>query len=257
MLSDRSKFWTELFFTTVLVLIIFIGEWLGLIAPLTSSLELVTQPALIRMKNWGAAINQPVSLTKKSFSAARRVQELEKDYSSALAMISKLEYIELENQELRRLLETQARPHPVIISSQVVSYGLPSVSVGKDSNVSKGQPVLAAQTLVGLIGEVSTHQSRVNLLDQKTYQPILAETESGIEGIIIGDGKKILFTQIPKDVELVIGERVVTSGQELISPRLLIGQIQEVIDKPAAPTKQAVIKQGVSFYETPILEVQQ
>ena len=68
-------------------------------------------------------------------------------------------------------------------------------------------------------------------------------------------GKKILLTEIPKNAVLSVGERVLTVGQELIQPRLLIGQIKEIIDQPSAPTKQAIIEQLVNFYEASILEV--
>jgi len=240
----------------VLVMLTAIGEWLGFVQPLTSSLERFSKPALIKLSQLVGLMNQPMVLTKKSWHAARRVQDLEREYSHALATVSKLEYVEQENQELRRLLETQERPQSGVVASKAISYGLPSVSVGQVEGISVGQPVLAAQNLVGLIETVSVHQSRVSLLAQNITRPILAVTESGVEGIVVGDGKKILLTEIPKDVELTVGERVMTTGQEFIQPRLLIGQIQEVIDRPTAPTKQAIIKQLVSFYEAPILEVQ-
>ncbi|MFH1959081.1 MAG: rod shape-determining protein MreC [Patescibacteria group bacterium] len=255
MLNNRSSFFTEFFFIVILVAVIFLGEWLGLVRPLTSALERFSQPVLIRMSHLAMVINQPVAYVQKSFHAARRVQDLEKEYSYALATISRLEYVEQENQELRHLLETQERHKSAIVVSRVISYGLPSVSVGQAEGISPGQSVLASQTLIGLTKIISTHQSQVNLLAQNVTNPILAKTESGVEGIVIGDGKRILLTEVPKDAELTVGERVVTIGQELIQPRLLIGQVKEVIDRPSAPIKQAIIEQLVSFYEVPILEV--
>ncbi len=109
--------------------------------------------------------------------------------------------------------------------------------------------------LVGLIKETSNYQSTVNLLFQNSTTPILVETESGVEGLMIGNGKNILLTEIPKEANIEVGEKVMTLGQEQIKPQLFVGQIQQIIDRPSSPIKEAIISQETSFYEASIVEV--
>ena len=239
----------------IILAVVILGEWLGLVQPAVSVLEQLLQPAVVKTSQLMINANQPLVLLNKSFGAARRVQELEREYSQSLAKISELEYLEQENQELRRLLQTQEKTVEVVIAAPVISHGQPSISAGQAEGVKIGQPVLVAEILVGLIKSTTTHQSTVSLLFQHTTQPILVKTESGVEGLVVGNGKYILLTEIPKEAEISIGELVVTVDQEQIQPQLVIGQVQQLIDPPSAPIKQAIIHQNISFYEASIVEV--
>jgi cell shape-determining protein MreC len=142
-----------------------------------------------------------------------------------------------------------------VIVAPVISYGQPSISAGQTDGVKIGQPVLVAEMLVGLIKSTSTHQSTVDLLFQNTTSPILVKTESGVEGLVMGNGRDILLTEIPKEAEISIDELIVTVGQKQIRPQLVIGRIQQLIDQPSSPIRQAIIHQEISFYEALIVEV--
>ena len=255
MITNYQKSWFELGMVGVVLVVIIFGEWLGLIQPATAALERWSQPAVVKISQLVTTATQPLVLVKKSFNSARRVQELEQEYSQSLVKISELEYLAAENQELRQLLQAQEKITPVVIAAPVISHGQPSISVGQTDGVRAGQPILVAKMLVGLIKATSTHQSTVNLLFQNTTQPILAKTATGVEGLVIGDGKNILLTEIPKEAELVVGELVVTVGQEQIRSQLVVGRIQQLIDQPSAPIKQAILVQESSFYEASIAEV--
>ena len=255
MVSSYQRFWVDSGIAATIFLVVVLGEWLGLVQPTVSFFERLLQPTVVQVSQVVAGANQPLVLLRKSFGAARRVQELEREYSQSLAKISELEYLEQENQELRRLFQTQEKTPAVVIAAPIISHGQPSISVGQDEGVVAGQPVLIAEMLVGLVKATTNHQSTVNLLFQNTTQPILVKTESGVEGLVVGNGKNILLTEIPKEAEVSVGERVMTIGQEQIQPRLVVGRIQQILDQPSAPIKQAVIHQETSFYEASIVEV--
>jgi cell shape-determining protein MreC len=257
MVSNYQKFWFELSITITIFVILFLGEWLGLMQPVTLVFERWLQPVVVKASQMVMTASQPVTLFKNSFDSARRVQELEKEYSYSLAKISELEHLQLENQELRQLLQAQEKVTPVVVAAPVISHGQPNISVGQVEGVKLGQPVLAAKMVVGLIKSISHHQSGVSLLSQNTTAPILVKTERGIEGLVVGDGKNILLTEIPKEAEVLVGDLVVTVGQEQIQSQLVIGRVRQLIDQPSAPIKEAVIEQEVSFYESSIVEVLQ
>jgi len=255
MFNNYQKLWFELGIITIIFMVAVLGEWLGLVQPATSFFEHMLQPAIVKTSGLMINSNQPFILFKKSFNSARRVQELEQEYSQSLAKISEVEYLEQENQELRRLLHAQEKTTTPVIVAPVISYGQPSISAGQTDGVKIGQPVLVAEMLVGLIKSTSTHQSTVDLLFQNTTSPILVKTESGVEGLVMGNGRDILLTEIPKEAEISIDELIVTVGQKQIRPQLVIGRIQQLIDQPSSPIRQAIIHQEISFYEALIVEV--
>jgi cell shape-determining protein MreC len=102
---------------------------------------------------------------------------------------------------------------------------------------------------------VAVNQSEIGLLSQESGPTILAKTESGVQGLIRGDGKRVLLTEIPVDVTLNVGERIVTQGQEGVAPNMFIGRISAVRNDPASAVQTALIEQLVSFYEASIVEV--
>jgi len=255
MVGNYQKLWLELGIAAIIFIVLVLGEWLGLMQPVVSFFERMLQPTVVQVSQITAETNQPLILFRKSFGAARRVQELEREYSQSLAKISELEYLEQENQELRRLFQAQEKTVGTVIAAPIISHGQPSISAGKDEGILVGQPVLVAEMLVGLVKSTTTHQSTINLLFQNMTQPILVKTEGGIEGLVVGNGKNILLTEISKEADISIGERVITVGQEQIQPRLVVGRVQQLIDQPSAPIKQAIIHQEISFYEASIVEV--
>lgn len=255
MTNKWRQSWMEMSLVTAIFLMLTLGEWLGVVQPLVAVGERVVVPRMVATNQWLAVVSRPLLLIKKSYHSARKVQELEQSYTQSLATISELEYLAQENQVLRQLLELKEKVGPMLITSPITSHGEPSLGLGAAAGVKTGQPVLSSQTLLGLIKTTTSHQAAVNLLFQNSIQPILVKTESGVEGLVIGDGKNILLTEIPREAEVVVGERVVTIGQEHIQPQLFVGQIQQVIDQPAAATKQAIINQEVSFYEVTMVEI--
>ncbi len=255
MINSNRKLRFELLMVVTMAMILFLGEWLGLIQPVISTFEHLTQPIMVNTSRVVATIIQPLTLLKISFNSARRVQELEQQYSYALAELSELEYLQSENQELRQLLRAQKRMTPPMIIASVISRGQPSISVGQADGVKIGQPVLVARMLVGLVKATSHRQSIVNLLFQHTVEPVLVKTEHGVEGLVKGDGKNIILTEIPRTATISVGDLVMTIGQEQIPSQLIVGRIQKLIDQPSAPIREAILEQEVSFYEASMVEV--
>jgi len=137
----------------------------------------------------------------------------------------------------------------------VVSLAYPAVAAGSQSGVRQGEMVTFQNTLLGVITQVSEHQSRVALLTRKDSVPILAKTSSGMQGIVTGNGKQVILTEVPHGIELNKDERVVTVGQEGIRRDVLIGVIGAVITRPSAPTQTAIVQQQVSFFDAPAVEI--
>ncbi len=220
----------------------------------------VVQPILSVEVSLVSNINSSLKNLRSWYATARRVQDLEIRLSNALAQLSQLDQLKTENEKLRELLNSSDRSlEPVIITSPILSLAQPAVALPNSLKASDlvrlGSPVLVENTLVGLISRLGQDIAYVDLLRQREARPILAETNTGIQGIIKGDGRRVLFTEVPIKAELEVGQRVVTSGQEGINKGLHIGEIQSIQSGASAAVKTAVVQQYVSFYEADIVEV--
>ncbi len=251
-----SLFRHELLMAVISILLIVMAEFVGVLQPFRGSLEKILRP----FQRLGISLVQtarsPFSYVQSLQTAQRRVQDLEYRYAEASALLSQLDQVQAENQALREMLNaSDVTLQKRVITVPIVSYGRPLIAGGSHEGVQSGQMVLVAQTLVGVVTTVFDDQAEIGLLSQETTQPVLAHTESGVQGLIVGDGKRVLLTELPIDAPVTIGERVVTDGQAGISRDILVGRVATVANSPSAATKVAVVEQLVSFYETSLLEV--
>ncbi|MEA2056277.1 MAG: rod shape-determining protein MreC [Patescibacteria group bacterium] len=244
----------QFFLAISFVLVLF--DWLGLSQQLKNQLEPQARRLLQLNVNIGGQVVSSFSLINKMHHSARRIQDLERKLTEAEANLSELGRLQKENQELRQLIENNDRKlAETKISRPVLSFAQPAIALGSESGLNKGSAVLVAQTLVGTISKVEENLAYVNLLWQSETNPILAKTESGVEGLVVGKSRRVILSQVPLEADIKVGERVVTVGQKGISPDIYIGNIRSVETGPCAAVKQAVIEQYVSFYEAKLVEV--
>jgi len=241
----------------VVVAFFLVGEFVGILQPARGLLEWVIVPFNLRVTQLLQATTQPFVYLESLHTTQRRVQDLERNFTQASAQLGEMEALKLENQALRQLLEAELPPsNKRVLSLPIVAYGRPLLVGGSEQGLAVGKMVLVSQTLVGLVNEVSPQQSEVSLLSQENGPTILAKTESGIQALVNGDGKRVVLNEVPASIELKIGERVVTQGQEGVAPNIFIGRIAAIKKEPAAAVQTAILEQLVSFYEASIVEVQ-
>lgn len=202
-------------------------------------------------------INSPFRRVTMLWKLTSRLEDLQYRYSEAAADLIKIKSLEQENQELRKLLENSDRSYrQVIIASPVISFAQSFIAAGRQSGIKTGSVVLYKDTLLGLIDQVEDRQSSVLLLSKLSDFYILAETETGVKGILKGNGREILLTEIKNDEQIEVGQLVFTSSQLDIEKGLLIGRVARVLtDNPSFAVKTAVIEQLVNFYEANLVEI--
>lgn len=202
-------------------------------------------------------INAPFRRVAMLWKLTSRLEDLQYRYSEAAAGLIKIKSLEQENQELRKLLENSDRSYrQVVITSPVISFAQSFIAAGSQSGIKPGSAVLYKDTLLGLVDRVEERQSSVLLLSKLSDFYILAETETGVKGIIKGNGREVLFTEIKNDEQIEVGQLVFTSSQLGIEQGLLIGRVARVLmDNQALAVKTAIIEQLVNFYEANLVEV--
>jgi len=239
-----------------MVVVLFVFELLGMLQFIERGVTTIAKPVLLGTTRVVQAAEWPVHTAVRAHFLARRVQQLEQLYAQSVADLGRLEGVAAENQELRKLLEnTDRRIQQSRVAGTLVSLARPAVSVGSDSSVQVGDEVIAGGIFVGTIAEVNPTLSFITLLTQPDHQPIVAKTQSGTRGIIIGTGRTLLLTEVNLEDPLMVGDRVLTSGQPGVLSDLAIGQVVRISDNPSSPVQEAQVEPIVDFYQTRVVEI--
>jgi rod shape-determining protein MreC len=155
--------------------------------------------------------------------------KLQKWYESALRM-------QAENQSFRELLNVKADPTLNFVTARVISDAggafVKSVllPVGLRDKVQKGNAVMSGHGLVGRVMEVGQSSSRVLLVtDLNSHIPVVLQG-TRTKAILAGKNQDLMkLERLPPDSGMVVGTRVVTSGDGgQLPPDLPIGTIVSV-----------------------------
>lgn len=218
--------------------------------------RIIAHPLLSVNTRVAASINRSLLTFKSQYQLARQVQDLQLRLAQTTAQLGELDQLRLENNELRNLLNSTDRSlGRVVLTQPILSYAQPTISVPPQEELAVGTAVLAEGTLVGTISKLLPGIAQIDLLWQKETMPVLAATSEGVQGLVIGDGRRVLLTEIPVAEEIEVGQRVVTTGQRGIERGVLIGEIRSIQAGPSAAVKTAVLEQYVSFFETALVEI--
>ena len=145
--------------------------------------------------------------------------------------ISKSDYLELENSQLRKLIDEQVESQSNLVSARVMldkqSPYLNSfiINIGANKDIKNGMAVLDGKNFIGRIVDTNFFSSR-NLLvtDLNSKIPIISEP-SGNHGILSGRGNSYpTLEYLPENHKIQNGDKIYTSGKEgIFSPGITIG----------------------------------
>jgi cell shape-determining protein MreC len=243
-------------FSILVVVLLFTFEFFGLAKGITNIVTILVEPLRVFSNNLVDKVESPFFIAKKSFNSARKVQMLEYRYSEVLAQLSDLDKLRAENQDLRSLLENSDRQaRTVIISAPVVSHVGPSIGVGSKDGVEEGDLVFVAQTLVGRVSDVKDSYSRVDLIYQVDFEPLVVQTKEGFKGIVKGDGKRAILTEVLVEEVPTLESRIISVGQIGVEQGLFVGQVGKVLSLPSDPIQTFLVTQYVDFYQANIVEI--
>lgn len=238
--------------------LLLLSDIIGFSSWLQAKIRWVAQPGQQVFVTIQRVAEQPFRIVARGYRAGLRIQDLELRYSEAAAQVGQLQQLEIENQALRQMLENSDRTlQPSVITSPLVSFAKPAVGAGSKQNIRSGMPVILSGTLVGRITTVSEQSSEVALLNSREITPIVVRTETGVEGLVTGDGRRILLSELPADAAVQPGQQIWTVGQTGLPAGLFIGRVQSVESQPAEATQTAVIQQPVQFYQSRVVEIYQ
>ena len=153
--------------------------------------------------------------------------------------ISKKDFLELENSQLRKLINEQVASSSNLVSARVMldeqSPYLNSfvINTGTNQKIKNGMAVLDGEKFIGRIVEVNYFSSRVLLIsDLNSKIPVISEP-SGIHSILSGHGQNDLTLEyLPENHKVNDGDKIYTSGKEgIFNPGIPIGEVKIEKDK--------------------------
>ena len=160
--------------------------------------------------------------------------ELKKENTELRNNISKSDFLELENAQLRKLIEEQVETQSNLVSARVMldkqSPYLNSfvINIGSNKNIKNGMEVLDGKNFIGRTVDVNFFSSRVLLVsDLNSRIPVITEP-SAYHAILNGRGiRKPTLVYLPEKHTIQNGDKVYTSGKEgIFTPGIPIGEIK-------------------------------
>jgi len=176
------------------------------------------------------------SFIKGHLNLYRNYNELKKENDQLKNNISKENFLELENSQLRKLIDEQVISNNNLLSARVMldkqSPYLNSyiINSGSNKNIKNGMAVLDGKNFIGRIVDVNFFSSRVLLIsDLNSKIPVLIEP-SASHAILNGRGsKEATLEYLPKKHTVKDGDTVYTSGKGgIFSPGIPIGKVKIV-----------------------------
>ena len=160
--------------------------------------------------------------------------ELKKENTELRNNISKSDFLELENAQLRKLIEEQVETQSNLVSARVMldkqSPYLNSfvINIGGNKNIKNGMEVLDGKNFIGRTVDVNFFSSRVLLVsDLNSRIPVITEP-SAYHAILNGRGiRKPTLVYLPEKHTIQNGDKVYTSGKAgIFTPGIPIGEIK-------------------------------
>jgi len=191
------------------------------------------------------AVDRMASAWRENESLHARIAQLEVENQQLRAA-------GVENKVLREQLELPPPYVPALRPAEVLALaGEPvptgaTLSIGAKQHVREGDAVMTRDGLIGRVGEVWMHESRVVLLTDPNSAVACEVESSSVLGVLHASANpraRLLLTGVAMSDTVHVGQRVFTSGLSRRYPRgIPVGRIIGVERDPSGLTQQLEIE---------------
>jgi rod shape-determining protein MreC len=152
--------------------------------------------------------------------------------------------MQLENQQLRKLLEVRQRVNYPMQVSEIAYIDQDFfkrkviVDKGLAANIQAGQIVMDDIGIIGQITHVYPLSSEVTLITNKDHAVPVQVLRSGLRAVVFGSGNisELTLRYMPMNADIVVGDQLVTSGIDGTYPAgIPVAKIIKVERDPAYP----------------------
>jgi rod shape-determining protein MreC len=213
-----------------------------------------SQPVVGAAEKVGGSVRGVTSWLHETRVARSENVRLRAEVERLQAELGRTREQSLENDRLRRLLGMRVGLAPRSVGASVVTFGVSGQSrvlvldQGAEAGVRPDQAVVAWGGAVGRVVASGNRVSKVRLLTDPNSGVAGVVQRSRVEGMVLGTGKDTVeMAYVPKYADVVVGDRVVTSGLDGVFPRGFgIGTVA-VVEEPSGASKKIEIVPEVRF----------
>ncbi len=169
-------------------------------------------------------------------------------------MLQRLSTITAENKHLRSLLNGDMPIQPNAILGEISHMGrdpftrIVVVNRGSQHTVKAGQAVVDSKGVIGQVTRVYPFTSEVTLITDKELSIPIQIERNQLRAIAFGEGNKLDIPYLPTNVDIKIGDKLVTSGIDGVYPAgLAVATVTQILQNPESPFAKIIC--------TPIAEV--
>lgn len=234
----------------------------SLLAALMFSWFLSLMPQKIKISISSAVsrtVFAPFSAISNAYWSVRTISadmyQLKHKVAQLSAEIQFLREAQIENARLRRLLQLKDQYGMDLVLAQVVGISTPEklgfliVSCGVDEGIEENMPVITPDGVIGKVVSVSHDISTIQTLADPGFSVSAMSSRSRVIGVVsIGEGGMLVMKNIPLGADIVVGDKIITSGYGGIFPKgLVIGTVVRVLDKPDKLFKYVMVQPSASL----------
>ncbi len=187
--------------------------------------------------------------------AVEENEELHRRLSGSIQMQNRYEELVLENERLRKFVNFTGSVRQSYIAAQVVArdpspfFKTIMIDKGEEHGLSKGNPVMVSEGVVGQIIEVSDHHAKVLLITDRNSAVDGLIQSTRVRGIVKGDSSDhCFFVYALKKEDIEAGQVIVSSGLDRVFPKgLKIGAVLSVEKKHSQLFQKIIIQTSVNF----------
>ena len=178
------------------------------------------------------------NVVEEHLNLYQNYNNLKKENEDLKNKYSKSEFLELENSQLRKLINEQTQSESDLVSARVMldeqSPYLNSfvINIGGNKEIKNGMAVLDGKNFIGRIVDVNFFSSRVLLVtDLNSKIPVISEP-SGNHAILSGHGdNKPTLQYLSENHKIQEKDKIYTSGKEgIFAPGIPIGEVKILKD---------------------------
>ena len=181
----------------------------------------------------GKSFKNSINFIEEHINLNKEYKVLKKENEILKSKIVQDEFLNLENSQLKKLIDEQVASQSNLVSSRVIidkqSPYLNSfiINSGSNKNIKNGMTVLDGEYFIGRTVDVNFFSSRVLLVsDLNSRIPAIIEP-GGIHAILYGHGSSnATLEYLPENHKIEKNDKVYTSGKEgVFAPGVPIGKV--------------------------------
>lgn len=204
-------------------------------------LNFLMAPLKVVSQNIASSTSESLKRQKSEAEYKSEIENLKNELRTLRAVAIDYYNVKRENAQYLKFYDFKKQNSDLkFVAGSVISrdpneiFGSFTLGIGSNSGVSKNDPVITENGLIGRVSEVSSNSCKVNTIFSPNLKAGVLDSKSGDTGVICGDIKnadnnltKMMYLSAQHNIQ--IDDIIVTSGLGGIYPKdIPVGKVKEI-----------------------------